>query len=88
MYYEDDDPVVIAYIGILVAFAATDAIVNRIRNRKLSKAGRRLKSQLEAQQRFDAKKIHESLQNGTYTKEAMEQLKMDCEFASIMIQEV
>ena len=83
-----DNYVEIAYIGTLVAFAATGAIVNRIRDRKLSKEGRRLKSRLLSQQLSDAKKINESLRNGTYTKEAMEQLKMDCAYANIVIQEV
>ncbi len=83
-----DNTVNVAYIGTLAALVATGAIVNRIRDRKLSKAGRRLKSRLLAQQLSDARKIHESIRNGTYIKESMEQLKMDCEYANIVIQEV
>ncbi len=83
-----DNTVNVAFIGTLVAFAATGAIVNRIRDRKLSKAGRRLKSHLLSQQLSDARKINESLRNGTYIKEAMEQLKMDCTYANIVVQEV
>jgi hypothetical protein len=83
-----DNTVNVAYFGTLVAIVATGAIVDRIRDRKLSKAGRRLKSHLLSQQLADARKINESIRNGTYIKEAMEQLKMDCEYANIVIQEV
>ncbi len=86
--YERDNTIAVTYYGTLVAFAVTGAIVNRIRDRKLSKAGRRLKSQLLSQQLSDARKINERIRNGTYIKDAMEQLKMDCEYANIVIQEV
>ncbi len=75
---------VYAYGGLIVA----GVIVNRVRDRKLSKAGRRLKSLLSAQQRIDAAMIRRNIHNGTYTKAQMDQLAADCEFSAIVVEEV
>ncbi len=83
-----DHYVEVAAIGPVVVLVATGMIVNRIRDRKLSKEGRKLKSQLEVKQRSDVKKIYKNIKNGTYTKASMDQLKMDCDFAKIVVKEV
>ncbi len=84
----EDHYVEVAVVGTVVVLAATGMIVNRVRDRKLSKEGRRLKSQLSSQHRSTARKIHKSLKDGTYTTASMNQLKTDCEFAAIVVQEV
>ncbi len=85
---DHDHAVAVGIIGGFGVLLVTGAIVNRVRDRKLSKEGRKLKSKLETMQRADAAKIHENISNGTYTKAMMDQLAVDCEFAKIVTQEV
>ncbi len=56
-----DHYVEIGVVGTVVVLAATGMVVNHVRDRKLSKEGRRLKSQLASQHRSTARTISAEL---------------------------